>query len=217
MARNRSWREREAKELARKKGKRPPHDRVLIVTEGSKTEPNYLTEIRQELRISSAHIEITHGDVTAPLQVATYAETVFKKTREYERVYAVFDRDSHDLGSYKGALQKARDLDGKMKNSENKATAFKAIASVPCFEFWLLLHYEDEQGYHDRTDIFRRIGTHIPRYSKGRDDIYGITAPRLAMATTRAANLRRRFSPNEGDEPYTDMDTLVAMLKALKA
>ena len=41
MARDNSPRERQRKQLERKLGRRASYDRILIVSEGSKTEPNY--------------------------------------------------------------------------------------------------------------------------------------------------------------------------------
>ncbi len=46
MARDNSPRERQKKQLERKQGRRAGYDRILIVSEGSKTEPNYFSEIR---------------------------------------------------------------------------------------------------------------------------------------------------------------------------
>jgi len=46
MARDHSPKERQQKQLERKQGRRASYDRILIVSEGSKTEPNYFLEIR---------------------------------------------------------------------------------------------------------------------------------------------------------------------------
>jgi len=40
-------------------------------------------------------------------------------------------------------LNLAKSLDGKLRYDSNDCVSFKAIASVPCFELWLLLHFED--------------------------------------------------------------------------
>ncbi|MDY7579941.1 hypothetical protein RGU70_16635 [Herbaspirillum sp. RTI4] len=46
MARDQSPKERQQKQLERKQGRRASYHRILIVSEGSKTEPNYFREIR---------------------------------------------------------------------------------------------------------------------------------------------------------------------------
>jgi hypothetical protein len=46
MGRDHSAKERQRLQLGRKRARRPTFDRILIVTEGEKTEPNYFEEIR---------------------------------------------------------------------------------------------------------------------------------------------------------------------------
>jgi hypothetical protein len=115
------------------------------VCEGKKTEPIYLDDIRKAFRVPSAHLRVLHSDTgTEPRQVVDFAESKFLETREFERVYAVFDRDSHR--TYHDALARAAALNEKMKNSERKLVHFAAVPSVPCFELWLLLHYANLQA-----------------------------------------------------------------------
>ena len=45
-----------ARELRRRTAQRQPADRLLIVCEGAKTEPLYLGEIRQALRLPTANV-----------------------------------------------------------------------------------------------------------------------------------------------------------------
>jgi len=209
-------RQRVQDDFKRKKGNRPRFERVLIVTEGTKTEPNYFGEIRKEKRLGNAYIMVVPADGTTPLQVVESAEARFKENREYERVYAVFDRDSHPKASYDNALAKARALDGKLKNSEKQAVAFKAVPSVACFELWLLLHFANEQAYRDRTEIFRALRGHLPGYEKGNADSYAKTKQHLAVATARAVALRVRFTAEAGNEAYTNVDEVVGVLVGMR-
>jgi len=55
MARDDSPQERQQKQLERKLGRRASYDRILIVSEGSKTEPNYFREIRAAFRLHTAY------------------------------------------------------------------------------------------------------------------------------------------------------------------
>lgn len=130
MARDNSPRERQRKQLERKLGRRASYERILIVAEGSKTEPNYFSEIRAAYRLHTANVEVRASELgTAPIQVVQYARI---QPRAFEQVYAVFDRDDHD--SYFDALRLAELLDGKLKNDAKQFIRFKAIASVPSFE-----------------------------------------------------------------------------------
>jgi hypothetical protein len=64
---------RQTKQLARKSGQREGYDRILIVSEGSKTEPLYLNEIRTKYRLSTTNVQVQHSQYgTSPLQVVEY-------------------------------------------------------------------------------------------------------------------------------------------------
>jgi hypothetical protein len=148
-----------------------------------------------------------------PLQVVRSAEAEFKQTKQFEKVFAVFDCDDHP--DYRDAITKAESL--KLKNDEGELVIFKAIVSVPCFELWLLLHYEDILYYSDRKGILNQLQIYITNYEKGLNGIYELTQKNLAVATARAEFLRKRFSRIPGSDPYTDVDELVAILKAIRS
>jgi hypothetical protein len=119
LGRDNHPRQRQAKQLERKKPKRPAYDRILVVTEGEKTEVNYLEEIRRFYRLSSAHIRVCHSPYgTTPLQVVEYARDRCLETSEWESVFCVIDRDDHQ--SYVNALHAAQALDGKHRNDLGK-------------------------------------------------------------------------------------------------
>lgn len=214
---------RKRADLARKINNRPSHDRILIVSEGSKTEPNYFNEIRQQHRIGTASVQVQPSDLgTEPLQVVQYARALFENgdphkrisKRAFEKVFAVFDRDDHH--TYFAALQLAASLDNKLQNDERQPVRFRAIASIPSFELWLLLHYEDIRHLMHRDEVLRRLRTHIPDYEKGVRGSYATTSPHIAIAIERASALVNRSNAHIDTEPYTDVAELVILLNQLK-
>lgn len=208
---------RSARSLRRGQPTRERYDRILIVCEGKKTEPNYFNEIRQQARLSALNICILHSkEGTQPLQVVNFAEAEFKKTKQFEKVFAVFDRDDHT--AYANAIAKSEALssNAKLVNDEGKQVIFKAIVSVPCFELWLLLHYVDVQAFHHRDIIFDRLREYIGDYEKGKEGLYKLTQNFLTVATSRAERLKTRFSRLPGEQAYTDVDELVSVLRSLR-
>jgi hypothetical protein len=120
---------RQEKDIKRQKPKREPYDRVLIVCEDSDSSPAYLRAVCDELRLSTANIEIKGEECgSAPISVVEYAIKLIKKDNGYDQVYCVIDRDQHKR--FQEALEKA------------KGKKIKMIVSIPCFEYWLLLHFE---------------------------------------------------------------------------
>lgn len=224
MARDNSPQERQRRHLERKQGQRAGYDRILIVTEGTKTEPNYFKEIRSTFRLHTANVSVHPGALgTAPIQVVEYARQLFVEgdrhkripPRAFDQVYAVFDRDRHD--SYHAALQRAEQLDKKLRNDAKHVIPFKAIASVPNFELWLLLHYQNVQHPIERDQALARLRQHFPGYEKGTTDAFATTGQHLPTAMERAARLAERFTARDEPEPYTAVGILVELLVKLRS
>jgi RloB-like protein len=205
------------KALRRRPGTRPTYDRILIVCEGRKTECNYFNEIRQRFRISSAHVHIIPSEFgTDPKSVVKSAEEAFQRNlKSFERVYVVFDRDEHL--EYANAIHMATARNGTFRNDEKKPVMFEAIVSVPCFEFWLLLHFLDVKHFLHRDEVFQELRRHILDYEKGMSDVFQRTEPLLSTAAKRAVLLKETFERIPGDEPYTDVHELVQFLLKLTA
>lgn len=223
MARDNSPKERQKKQLERKQGRRASYDRILIISDGSKTEPNYFREIRAAYRLHTANVEVRPSELgTAPIQVVQYAYDLFIngdshkniQPRAFEKVFAVFDRDSHE--SYHQALALAESLNGKLKNDAKQLITFQAIASVPSFELWLLLHFENVQAPLHRDEVFRRLRQYIPNYEKGANNTFANTSQDIAIATERAERLTERFSAYTDPEPFTAIVELVQLLTKLR-
>ncbi|MDR0779124.1 MAG: RloB family protein [Pseudomonadales bacterium] len=226
MGRDNSPKERQRQQLARKLNRRASYDRILIVSEGSKTEPNYFNEIRVAHRLHTANVAVRPSELgTAPLQVVRYAQQLFEhgdphlhrriQKRAFEQVFAMFDRDEHE--SYFDALRLAESLDGKLKNDIKQPIRFRAIASVPNFELWLLLHYEDIRAPIHRDEVLSRLRRHYPGYEKGITGVFAATKGRLEVATQRAQVLATRFSAHTVPEPFTAAADLAQLLIGLRS
>jgi len=226
MGRDNQPKERQGRDLERGRQRgRASCERILIVSEGSKTEPLYFDEIRKELCLPGRNITAKGSELgTDPLHVVQYAKELFEhgdlyksiEPRSYDHVFAVFDRDNH--GSYFQALDLAHSLDAKLKNDEKRRVHFKAIASAPSFELWLLLHYEDIHAPLHRDEVLRRLRQHFPNYAKGVGNVYATTRNRLDVAMQRAEALAARFTAYDNPEqPFTAVAELVKLLTTLRA
>ena len=160
-------------------------------------------------------------DVSKEHPNENYARELFEKgdkmkkiqPKVFEQVYAVFDRDDHT--TYHDALNHAESLNKKLRNDIKELVLFKAIASVPSFELWLLLHFEDVQAPLHRDEVLRRVKKHIPGYDKGYVGAFKITRERLGVATERAERLARKFTAYDDPAPYTAVVDLVRLLTTL--
>ncbi|MCF6346619.1 MAG: RloB family protein [Thiomicrorhabdus sp.] len=159
-------------DLKRKKAKREPYDRVLIVCEGEKTEPHYFSELKDHYRLNSANIKITGDCGSSPCSVLDKAEELqdqeSKKGDAYDKIYCVLDKDCHT--SYRETVSKINDL---------KEEGFEAVTSVPCFEYWLLLHFDYVTHPYCKTEnksicdkVIQELKLYLPDYEKGTSGLF---------------------------------------------
>ncbi|MEJ0051582.1 MAG: RloB family protein [Methylovirgula sp.] len=188
----------------------------MVVCEGEKTEVNYFEEIRQESKLPTVHVRIIQSPLgTEPQQIVEGAEAEFLKSKRYERIFVVFDRDQHR--TYADAIKMAEARNRRYRNDENRFVSFKAIVSVPCFELRLLLHFTNILAPMHRDEALAKLKKQLIGYEKGNAGTYAATLPNLDAATKRAAVLKQRFSRLPGIEAYTDVHELVGFMKTLKS
>jgi hypothetical protein len=198
---------------SRREPEREPYDLVLIVCEGTRTEPSYFRGLRLIERLSNTNIRITPADGTDPLSIVRYAEQL---ADDYDRTYCVFDRNGH--ANYDDALRRLA------QSQVGRAGRLIAVPSWPCFEIWLLLHFRyssaaivkaGRKSAGDRAvDELKR---HLPNYRKGHEGIYQELLPNLDQAITHAARLRRDNERTGNNNPSTRVHELVQYLRRLKA
>lgn len=196
---------------------RESYDKVLIVTEGEKTEPLYLSAVCDYFGLNQANIEIDPKSDSSPTSVVEYAKDLISKnkTDPYNHVYCVIDRDRHD------DFQKALD---QVSGFRNKDTNLHVIVSTPCFEYWILLHFiYTTKSFGASGDspcqelINNELKQYIPNYEKGDASI--LTDLVRGQLNTAIANAKRAYDEatrRETDNPKTEMHKLVEYLKNLK-
>lgn len=208
-----SARGRRLRDLERRSRNEPERPRFLIVCEGSKTEPNYFEDARVFYRIGTADVEICGKECgSAPISVVEFAEKRYEEEkRSYERVFCVFDRDSHPSFNEAVARVRSRAADG-----------FVAIYSVPCFEFWILLHFRESRKAYVRegerspcSALLEDLAADFPGYRKGMEDVFGRLETRLHDARRRAVRVIADAERTGDINPSTLVHQLIDALAAL--
>lgn len=206
--------QRSLRSLERKSKERKPYDVVLIICEGTKTEPYYLNGLRESLRLSNTNIVIENCAGTDPISIVDHAlEKHRNKNKDYDRVYCVFDKEH---SNYQSALDK---INSHAKND----IPIYAIPSVPCFEYWILLHFKDTtkpyqpKGKKSVGDQLKsELKKHIKEYHEADKDIFGKTKQHLGKALIRAKRIDKSQKENGTDNPSTKVYELVEYLMKIK-
>jgi hypothetical protein len=197
----------------RRPGRRPPFrdpkPRILVVSEGEYTEPDYLRGFAKACRNPRVTVEIApeHGVPKTVVEVARdykkEAEMEARREKDdnlaYESVWCVFDIDDHPrVGE---AQVMARDND------------IRLAISNPCIELWLLLHFRDNPGMQHRAKIENMLKKHVPDYDKHVD--YETYSAGYEQAVVRAKQLDKlaENANQPGNNPTTGVYRLTELIR----
>ena len=133
---------------------RPAVCRILIVCEGSKTEPYYFEAFKTFNRGSNVYDVEVKGLGDNTMNVVDKAIELSKKG-DYDRIWAVFDKDSFSSNQFNGAIIKA------------KNNGIESAWSNEAFELWYLYHFTNRTTAMSRTEYQKAISDAVnssPKY-----------------------------------------------------
>ena len=192
---------------------------ALVVCQGKRSEPNYLRGLQRALRLPNANLMIlATGEGLDSLSVVRAGIAAYEKdATAYDRVFCVFDKDSDS--HYANAVNVARTHDLATKN------VLVGINSVPCFEIWLLLHYDYTTREFAKTgnrspcdNIITELSKpgRITNYVKNHKGIYEVVADKTNTAIANARRLTKyNASTKSPNASQTRMHELVTYLQAI--
>jgi hypothetical protein len=137
------------------------------------------------------------------------AQKLFTADGGYDRVYVVCDGDAGGLAAARALAQKP------VRNRAREQATVDVIASDPCFEFWLLLHFEYSSAAMTADGTVARLQRHWPQYAKSDAQVFGATASGLEEACRRAVQLQAEHAATGSSSPVSDMPRLVDALKSM--
>jgi hypothetical protein len=117
----------------------------LIVCEGEKTEPNYFKSFPKKIGKVVYDIQFDGGGINTLKVVEKAIELRDNSKQKYDRVWAVFDRDSFPANSFNSAILKA------------KANGIECAWSNQAFELWYLLHFHNRITAMHRDDYKKAL------------------------------------------------------------
>ena len=117
----------------------------LIVCEGEKTEPNYFRSFPRQVGKIVYDIEFGGGGISTIKVVEKAIELRNISQQKYDRVWAVFDRDSFKSNAFNSAILKA------------EASDIRCAWSNEAFELWYLLHFHNRVTAMNREEYKNAI------------------------------------------------------------
>lgn len=182
--------------LKRKVATRTPKRTFVIFCEGVRTEPQYLTAVRRDPQIfDSAAVEIQIVPGGVPVTLVSKAREERRKAldenAELDEFWCVFDVEwpLHHPG-LAGALHDAAQND------------IRVAVTNPCFELWLILHFQDQTAFLDTAQAVRLRGTLDG--SQGKDLDPAQYMPRVQDALRRARELDKIHERDQTRFPHNN-------------
>lgn len=157
---------------SRRRPFREPRTRILVLCCGKRTEPQYFNALVGHVRNPSVTVKVKTG-TSDPAGLVAQAKA-FLDSGALDEVWCVVDVDEFDVAR---AVQSAR--------SEPR---IRLAVSNPCFELWLLLHFQGHAAFMPNAakaaDLLRR---HVPGFEKAVE--FRRYEPGLRQAIERARTL----------------------------
>ena len=190
----------------RKPGSRPQHIKMLIVTEGEVSEPQYFEYVKAAISSYGVNVKCVSGK-SDPLKLVRKAVELrdaelasFGVSGGFDEAWVVVDVDTHPTLEAARTLADSSDIEMAISN--------------PCFELWLLLHLQDHASHlltSQLTELWQRKSGSSDKRVDSR-----ILSGHFERAEKRAKSNRamheRDGRLHPADNPSTNVDTLVRKL-----
>lgn len=200
---------RKSSPFERKKPSLKPQARVLVICEDTKSSLQYLKDAAHHFR-AYAEVDIVHCGKNDPLNIVKEA---MERQRLFDHVYCAIDRDRHE------------NFDEALALAQVNKKKLSVIASYPCYEFWLLLHFQKTRkpyigvGKNSSGDLLgkdlRKLAG-MENYEKGSsENLFDRLIDRLPTAKQRAAQVMAE-ALNDGElNPSTQLHELIECFERL--
>ena len=132
--------------------------RILIVCEGTKTEPNYFRSFDKTgngVFVCDLDCIGTAKNTRQVVEEAIALRDAQKKGIPYDSVWAVFDKDSFSTADFNAAIQKAH------------SNGIGCAWSNEAFEIWYIFHFLNRTTGVSRTEHQKILSAQIKKFAKG--------------------------------------------------
>lgn len=176
----------------------------MIFCEGAKSEPDYINGIKKIAEVAATSAISIEVDVRQGVPLTLVRRAIERKDDpEIDECWCVFDVEwPKNHPNLKQAVSLARDH------------GIGLAISNPCFELWLILHFEAYTRFSDNATVDRRSKELDGRMGKRIDPSKYM--PRRKEAVSRAQNLSLRHRRNgvhfPDDNPSSSMADLLSAI-----
>jgi hypothetical protein len=194
--------QKRAAELRRLESTRQPRI-ILIVCEGSKTEPNYFKAFPENHRVyDEIDIHGTGYNTVSLVRKAIQLRNEAQKNRKpYQEVWCVFDRDSFPWEFFCEAITLA------------KHEKIRCAYSIEAFEIWYLLHFNYCDTALSRTQYKEKLTAALgTKYLKNDTQMY----ERLKNRQNEAIQNAKKLHAFQGNKTISNQDPITTVFELVE-
>lgn len=195
---------RGGQDLRKARNKRAVGRKILIVTEGLKTEPQYFEGLSKLLNARAVQVISVRPVGLGKDPLSVVREAVARRAREqrggdpYDETWCAVDVDSHQ--SLEAACNLARQ------------EGISLAISSPCFEIWLLWHYANHAAWISGSEALELLKS---RHGfAGKNLPANFPFPQYEAAALRAAACPPNPVAHRPPNPHSSVALLVGVLRA---
>ena len=187
----------------------------VIASEGARTEPKYFRGVREQLHSSRLHIEVLERQDrsnSSPVRILRMLDSFAKdyKLRDGDQLWLVMDRDRQSWRP-QAIAEVARECVRK---------GYHLAVSNPCFEVWLLLHFEDiiQQAHARKSYLLANsdhclkteVASRLDREKPYIENFFSLTEQAIERAKRLDTKPRTRWPHGLGTRVYRLLERLLA-------
>ncbi len=189
------------------RSRRSPKPRILVLCEGQKTERIYFGALKVEMRLSSVSVQ-PPSKVRGLRGLTKAADEARLNDPGLDEIWCVLDHDGREEEVRQFRVWHER------ASKRRGGPRIEAVISDPCFEYWLLLHFEYTTRPFDNVggceQAVRLLRRHVNDYRKGDRRFFESLR---GLRDTAIANAEK--AARAGPSPGTDIGRLVQRLREL--
>jgi len=179
--------------------------RILIVCEGTKTEPNYFKAFKADQEVFDA-IDVQgtgYNTISLITEAIRLKNEAVQKNEPYIETWCVFDKDDFTIDAFDKAIKMAE---------QNK---IKCAYSIEAFEVWYLLHFSFFDSALLRSHYNDKLSKLLNKaYKKNDPGMYALLSTKQSRAIQNARKLynKQYLLPLKDRNPITTVFQLVERL-----
>jgi hypothetical protein len=180
---------------SQRKARQQPQRRVILIVCEGQTEEAYFRAVKSHYGKSAALNVRISRDRSDPVRAVERGIRA-NKDGDFDHVFCVVDGDQPDRTA-------------QARKRIAKRNDFDLILSIPCFEVWLLLHFErSDAPFAQCADVCVSLKGPLPEYVKGLGYDFASITPRIDDAIENAHWLAERKLNNPATDVYRVLNSI---------